>query len=338
MGQETEIPLKYFVGGVVKDVRQKDLSQFFSQFGVVQKITTYNPKGGKKLLGFCFIKFKSLFNGIDLSHIKLYFRNRLLEIKPMARRGLLKRQVQERNSRRIFLPDVPLGLSNETILAEFSKFGETRTAYTVPRAAKPEEGSEANLSQSQFGVVVFQHPETVSMLVQRGYIHLSTGILLEIKPCVTQSKQYLEEASKELDLKEPQCFKHKAEEPSPCSNFTYRMTTHCPSSSKVDSSAVQVGKRAKEVSSEVDPFLSSRGVKLGNQKQLFSETPRSCCSGWVEPKDWPRPDFSLRPTKKKYFIARKAHCDLSSQPLNNYRLNINATGNIQNSNSSQREE
>ena len=186
--------LKFFVGGVPNEVKRRELLSYFRQFGVVKRITNFNPNHGKKLFGFCFIKFDSLFSDDLYDKSKQFsFLGRNLEIDPIIRRSCLKKRVEERHSKRIFLPELPSELKSEDLLRVFSCFGKITNCFIVERKDKrtldalsptpSEEGKDrdSTFTKMNYGFVIFEEQQIASKLISVGRVRVDGYLELEIK-------------------------------------------------------------------------------------------------------------------------------------------------------------
>lgn len=96
--------LKFFVGGIPSDVKHKDLYEYFGVFGSVKRVTIFNQDSGRKLFGFCFIRFKRLYgNQLCDKNYVFSFRGRNLDVDPIFKRSSLKSTVKEKHDKRIFI-------------------------------------------------------------------------------------------------------------------------------------------------------------------------------------------------------------------------------------------
>lgn len=190
--------LKFFVGGVPNEVKRRELLAYFRQFGEVKRITNFNPNHGKKLFGFCFVKFDSLSSDALFDKSRQFsFLGRNLEIDPIIRRSCLKRRVEERHLKRVFLPNLPTHLTKEDLVRAFSCFGNLTNCFVVERKEKrcaagelAPSGALSDLmaaSKSNYGFVIFEEQRVAQMLVSRGSLRIDPCTEVEIVKYSPQS-------------------------------------------------------------------------------------------------------------------------------------------------------
>ena len=184
------LTLKYFVGGIPSDATHKQLFDFFRAYGVVKRITIFNndARGGRKLYGFCFVKFKKLFiqYALDDKSRLFIFQGRKLEIDSVVRRSNLKQMVQEKHSKRIFLQNIPKALQKADLLKVFSKFGPIVNCFVIERekTRKYLDSDEPGRGQSwknNYGYVIFQNKEDADGVLRKRYIELGDKTRIYIK-------------------------------------------------------------------------------------------------------------------------------------------------------------
>ena len=184
------VTLKYFVGGIPSDASHKQLFDFFKSFGVVKRITIFNSdtRGGRKLFGFCFVKFKKLFtsNALDDKSRLFIFQGRKLEIDSVVRRSNLKQMVQEKHSKRIFLQNIPKALQRADLLEVFTKFGPIVNCFVIERqkTRKFLDASDLDTGQSwrnNYGFVIFQNKQDADNVLRKRYIELADKTRIYIK-------------------------------------------------------------------------------------------------------------------------------------------------------------
>ena len=182
--------LKYFVGGIPSDATHKQLFDFFKGYGVVKRITIFNndARSGRKLYGFCFVKFKKLFINYELDDkSRLFiFQGRKLEIDSVVRRSNLKQMVQEKHSKRIFLQNIPKALKRADLLEVFSKFGPIVNCFVIEREKTrkyldSEEPGRGKSWKNNYGYVIFHNKEDADGVLRKRYIELGDKTRIYIK-------------------------------------------------------------------------------------------------------------------------------------------------------------
>lgn len=185
--------LKFFVGGIPIDTKKKDLQDYFQSFGKVRKVTRFNPNHGRKLSGFCFIKFDTLYSDkIYDKSCQFKFKDRVLEIDPVLRRRLLRRQAGERFANKIFLPHLPPSLSKEDLILIFSCYSTVTNCVIIERkqaalriredvGCEHEKLMHTNQPTFNFGFICFEKREAAQMLIEQGSVQLDSKTILEIQ-------------------------------------------------------------------------------------------------------------------------------------------------------------
>lgn len=185
MSESNKVCLKYFVGGIPSDVQHKDLYEFFSTYGAVKKITVFNSNKGRKLFGFCFIKFKNIHtNDLNDKRHVFCFKGRQLEVDPIVRRSSLKQSVQEKHAKRVFLQNVPREFTQEDLFRVFSMYGPILNCFVIDRnLSKTDDKPETNPVKrtNNYGYVIFHRKEDAESLVERRFVQLRDQTRIYIK-------------------------------------------------------------------------------------------------------------------------------------------------------------
>ena len=187
---EPALNLKYFVGGIPSDATQKQLFDYFKAFGVVKRITIFNndSRNGKKLYGFCFVKFKRLFVNYSLNDKTrpFVFQGRNLEIDTVIRRSNLRDKVQEKHSRRVFLQNIPKTLEKDDLQKVLSTYGEVINCFIIDREHTRKFLDSPDFDRSQnwknnYGYVIFERKEDAEYLINQRFIELRNNTRIYIK-------------------------------------------------------------------------------------------------------------------------------------------------------------
>ena len=166
------------------------LFDFFKSYGVVKRITIFNndTRGGRKLYGFCFVKFKKLFinYALDDKSRLFIFQGRKLEIDSVVRRSNLKQMVQEKHSKRIFLQNIPKYLQKGDLFEAFGKFGPLVSCFVIERekTTRFKDHSESDKGQNwknNYGYVIFKNKEDADNIIKKRYIELGDKTRIYIK-------------------------------------------------------------------------------------------------------------------------------------------------------------
>jgi len=179
--------LKFFVGGVPSDTKKRELLGLLRQYGVVSRITNFNPTRGKKLLGFCFVRFECLYSDdIYIKEKEIKFKGRSLEIDPIVRRSCLKKRVEEKHLRRVYLPCVPNGMQEDDLRKIFNNYGKVTNCYLVEsRDRKPKEELEDSSSAPKilrsYAFVIFEDASVAQKIIAMKNLLISSTTYLEVK-------------------------------------------------------------------------------------------------------------------------------------------------------------
>lgn len=181
--------LKYFVGGIPSDAKQRDLYEFFKRFGVVKRVTSFNSDESKKLFGFCFVKFKSLYKPdvFDGAH-RFHYQGRQIEINPIVRRSGLKQSIEEKHAKRIFIQNIPKEMTENQLYEIFRQFGEIINCFIITREEDMAAGEHkmcqskpVGASHTNYGYVIFQDKESALKVVEKKHLTLMCGTRLFVK-------------------------------------------------------------------------------------------------------------------------------------------------------------
>jgi len=202
--------VKFFVGGLPTKIKKKEIQQYFEQFGIIEKLSTYSKAKNKRLQGYCFVDFRQLNNPVlfDISK-KWYLDGRLLQIEKVKKSSQLKETVSMKHKQRLYVADIPIDWDDYQLKKNFSKYGEILSAYIVRR--KQESQKKWNTPQDQailireksqldfnyidkekYGFVIFKDPAVVQSLLLQGEATMNyhnTLLKLGIKPSLCNSSK-----------------------------------------------------------------------------------------------------------------------------------------------------
>jgi heterogeneous nuclear ribonucleoprotein A1/A3 len=163
-----------FVGGVKACFTHQEISDYFSQFGKVSSIKMKKNRKQKEMnRGFCLVKFLL----ISSAQKAIQNKNHLIEGRLVTCRAYLKGEnlkvcQVEKNSKKLYLNQLPLATQNIDIIKAFSKFGQIESGYTLK-----EENS--NLSKG-FGFVTFETKEAADLAIKANGKVTLFGTVIEI--------------------------------------------------------------------------------------------------------------------------------------------------------------
>ena len=192
--------LKFFVGGIPSDVKHRDLYEFFRTYGVVKRVTIFNSDKGRKLFGFCFVKFKKIFGDKLDTRQTFIFQGRKLEVDPIVKRSGLKQSVNDKHARRIFLQNLPSNLDKDQVMKIFSRYGEIVNCFVINREQDDLYDNESRYiarsdpKSANYGYVIFRTKEQAESLVRQRFIELKNKQRIYIKKyCSTINREVSED-------------------------------------------------------------------------------------------------------------------------------------------------
>ena len=156
---------------------------------MVKRVTSFNSDESKKLFGFCFVKFKSLYKPdiFDGAH-RFHYQGRQIEINPIVRRSGLKQSIEEKHAKRIFVQNIPKYMSEKQLYEVFREFGEIINCFIISREEEKKllEQQSGQLkpgasSNSNYGYVIYQERESAHKVVDRKHLTLPCGTRLFMK-------------------------------------------------------------------------------------------------------------------------------------------------------------
>lgn len=138
-----------FVGGLSFNIQEKDLYNYFSDFGTVKKVNLLRRKDNGLSKGFAFIFFKDL-KGLNrvLKKEDHYILGRKVDCQHAQERPEKKAHSANFNKRRIFVGKLSKDTSDADLIEAFSAFGKVKSAYVIKDSR-----TERSLN---FGYVVFK--------------------------------------------------------------------------------------------------------------------------------------------------------------------------------------
>ncbi len=122
-----------FVGGIMGTTTEKEIRQYFSQFGPIYSVTVIPNKTNPSLnKGFCFISFKdSDTKKRALSVKNHFFLDRKITCSSLLKGPKLKEEIARNNSKKLCIKNVPKGMTEADFQTFFSTFGAIHSHYLV---------------------------------------------------------------------------------------------------------------------------------------------------------------------------------------------------------------
>lgn len=122
-----------FVGGIMGTTTEKEIRQYFSQFGPIYSVTVIPNKNNPALnKGFCFISFKDSDTKKRVLSIKNhFFLDRKITCSSLLKGPKLKEEIARNNSKKLCVKNVPRGMTEAEFHTFFSAFGAIHSHYLV---------------------------------------------------------------------------------------------------------------------------------------------------------------------------------------------------------------
>lgn len=264
--------LNFFVGGIPSDSQHSDLFGYFKHFGIIKSIIIFNNKAlmqktkNKKLLGFCFLKYERLYRQefSDKSYV-FRFAGRVLEIEPLLSKNSLRKVVSNKHSKRVFLQNVPQGITKEDLVPHFELIGPVTKCYVVDRAStrNGKLTKKNGHKPSNYGCVVFANKSDAQKALTDGSITVNNSkiYLKKFSPSVAQPQSedldHLLEGSNSAPL--------PREQRSPDSLKGSTLTPHFlfkPTDSRYHKETSSLGLPAKAAQSQSSPSLKLQNLRF----------------------------------------------------------------------------
>ena len=123
---------KLFVGGFDTSTPKKEIFNYFSQFGQIQKIITQYGQDGRPT-GHCFIKFaESGAVSRVLSQTEHFFGGRVLECRPLLKGQALQRMKDEFDDQRVFVSNIDLRTTERDLHEFLSPHARIKNCFVSP--------------------------------------------------------------------------------------------------------------------------------------------------------------------------------------------------------------
>lgn len=153
-----------FVGGIVGNVTEREIREYFETFGQIHSVTLIPKKNNKKLnSGYCFISFKdSLTKWQVLSVPEHFLCGRRINCKSLLKGSQLKEEKLKNTAKKLCIKYVPVDTTEEEFESFFSSFGEVHSFYLV--------NYKTSTANSCNGYVVYKDDAVFRELLDLKYI------------------------------------------------------------------------------------------------------------------------------------------------------------------------
>lgn len=122
-----------FVGGIIGNVTEREIREYFENFGPIHSVTLIPKKNNKKLnSGYCFISFKdSQTKWHVLAEPEHFLSGRRINCKSLLKGSQLKEEKLKNTSKKLCVKYLPADTSEEEFEEFFSSFGLIHSFYLV---------------------------------------------------------------------------------------------------------------------------------------------------------------------------------------------------------------
>lgn len=120
-----------FVGGISAILTEEQIQRHFSKHCKVAKVRIMREKKTYEPKGFAFVTLadsSEVQSVLEKTHI---IEGRKVDVQLASRKGEKKNWKEEQKKKRLFVSNLPEGVTNEELASFFSKYGEVRNAYII---------------------------------------------------------------------------------------------------------------------------------------------------------------------------------------------------------------
>lgn len=189
-----EQELKIFIGGIAARELPSEIEAYFSKFGPLLQCRIKSDRKTGLCLGFGYVTCAEVatYENI-LSSSNHCINGRVVECKKMLKKEQLDEQIEEERKKKLFIGNLSLGTSNESLYQYFIQFGPIINAYVI---CKP--GTEESKG---FGFVIYEDLDSVNdvMKIKKHYLDGKKIICSKFK----NKQEQKEYKDKKEDKKKP---------------------------------------------------------------------------------------------------------------------------------------
>lgn len=120
-----------FVGGISATLTEGQIQCHFAQYCTVAKVRIMKEKKTLVPKGFAFVSLEfpeEIQKVLDKQHV---IQGRKVDVQLASTKGEKKDWKEEQKSKRIFVSNLPIGISNNELASHFTKYSEVRIAYII---------------------------------------------------------------------------------------------------------------------------------------------------------------------------------------------------------------
>ena len=164
-----------FVGGCPKELRNRDLKEYFKKFGKVTESRLVKDKRTKKFRGFAFVSFSSPANVEKVLKTKdHYIRGKRIDIKKAFTKRQTKKKLLDEKQRKLYITGVSRNLTRNDIKSAFSRFGKIEEVRVIHDPSKNH--------RKGYGFILFGDEKGLRKILQN-------GTNLPVKDCLVSYRQ-----------------------------------------------------------------------------------------------------------------------------------------------------
>jgi len=186
---------KLFIGCLPQKISRKDIKDYFSKYGNIEKIHLEIKKTAdchSHLINACLTCSSKAMAQKILAYKPHNIQGCNLKVVPYMEESDLEKHINSFRRRRLYLNHLPMVLSNEELFEVFSQYGQVNKAYTVPEKKK-----KCNWKK---GYVIFEDKESLKQIPEEGVYW--NGIILNWHSYESKAKVRCQKKNKKKVKKE----------------------------------------------------------------------------------------------------------------------------------------
>lgn len=199
--EDSEGPIKVFVGRIPGPCLEQDLIEHFSQYTDVLAVSMNKRQNGK-CLGYGHIFVKDRQEAERIIAIEHHLKGRQLFLDISVDKEQIRIQSNNVKERIIVASRVPSTFSEATLKEYFSQFGEIESVFLIP-------GNEFN-RKIQTARVIFSSKDSVEPATKSQQQSIKSAIVT-VRALVSEKRRNAQMAKQEVDIRTPSNFESNRE-------------------------------------------------------------------------------------------------------------------------------
>jgi RNA recognition motif-containing protein len=151
------MPKKLFIASLPSNVNKKDMHNIFSQYGKIKRVEMVTQKGSNRCKGFAFVTYHSEQVANTVLNTEIFFQGRKLSVREQLKGSQLKAYKQNFCKRRMFIGNIPSGVTDSELRDRFREFGLVETGYVI-------KDHRTGLN-SNFGYILFKDQKVLQHVI-----------------------------------------------------------------------------------------------------------------------------------------------------------------------------